>query len=76
MDHIVNPVPLPLERQGNGKFLVRVMVASSDQTRTGIHWFLSGGSWMLLEVYIPDESLHRIFEPNISRSGTAGPCLV
>ena len=63
-------------RQGNVKFLVREMVASPDQTRTGIRWFLSGVSWVLLEVYVPDESLHRISGPNVSRSGTAGPCLV
>ena len=31
-------------RQGNVKFLVREMVASPDQTRTGIRWFLSGVS--------------------------------
>ena len=64
------------QRQGNVKFLVREMVASPDQTRTGIRWFLSGVSWVLLEVYVPDESLHRISGPNVSRSGTAGPCLV
>jgi hypothetical protein len=65
-----------IERQGNVKLLVKEMVASPDQTRAGIRWFLSGVSWALLEVYVPDESLHRISEPNVSGSGTAGPCLV
>ena len=32
------------KRQGNVKFLVREMVASPDQTRAGIRWFLSGVS--------------------------------
>ena len=33
-----------LGRQGNVFFLVREMVASPDQTRAGIRWFLSGVS--------------------------------
>ena len=32
------------DRQGNVIFLAREMVASPDQTRTGIRWFLSGVS--------------------------------
>jgi len=32
------------DRQGNVIFLAREMVASPDQTRAGIRWFLSGVS--------------------------------